>query len=476
MTKLSTYQKKRNVKTTPEPRAKKKKSTSGLIFVVQKHQASHLHYDLRLELDGVLKSWAVPKGPSPLPEEKRLAVMVEDHPYDYKDFAGVIPAGNYGAGIVSIWDKGVYSIPGAENIDDAQKKLRAGLKKGHVVFELRGKKLKGEFALVRISRDGEQKNWLLFAKGHKAPHKTDKRPSKVSPMLTTIVEEPFTKKDWLFELKLDGFRVIADIDAKRVKLISRNDKSLNRAFPTVVEQLGDLKKHAPILDGEVVALDEQGRSRFQLLQNYRRTGKGNIYYYVFDLLYCDGVDLRDKPLLERKERLETLLGDLHDSHIRYCDHVMEKGIALFKEAKKRELEGIIAKKANSIYQMKRSSDWAKIKTRQHEELVIGGFTQSRGAAGVFGSLMLGTFKGKEFIYVGQVGTGFTEAFAKKLITKLKMLVTLKSPFKSHPKLEMAVTYVKPKISCLVSFTEWTEQGYLRHPVFEGLSADVDQSR
>lgn len=466
---LADYKKKRNPRKTPEPKAKTKRSNGKLIFVVQKHHASHLHYDLRLECDGVLKSWAVPKGPSTHPEDKRLAVMVEDHPYDYKDFEGVIPEGNYGAGKVVIWDKGTYEVPEAEDVEDAQKKLRAGLKKGHIAFVLKGKKLRGEFHLIRTGIPGAKTNWLLLAKGPSGKKaKSDQRPTKISPMLTTVVEQPFNKKDWIFELKLDGYRTIADIDRRSVKLISRNQNSLNKDFPTVVKELKRLEEHAPILDGEVVALDEQGRSRFQFLQNYRRGKQANIYYYVFDLLYCDGQDWRERPLIERKERLEGLLQPLRNTHVRYSDHIEEKGVALFKEAEKNDLEGIIAKDAQSTYQMRRSKDWMKIKTRHSEEFVIGGFTLSRSAGGVFGSLMLGSFKGKTLIYKGQVGTGFSAASAKSLMAKLKPFIVEKSPFKEHPRLSMPVTYVKPKLVCVVSFTEVTDEGLLRHPVFEGL--------
>jgi len=469
VTRLSTYKKKRSPH-GPEPRGRIKRGKGELIFVVQKHQASHLHFDLRLELEGVLKSWAVPKGPSTRPEEKRLAVMVEDHPYDYKDFAGVIPTGNYGAGVVTIWDKGTYEVPGATSTVDAEKKLKAGLKKGHVVFELKGKKLKGEYALVRLSQPGQEKNWLLFAKSKTKIEKPkkDKRPQSVSPMLATLGDKPFNKKGWLFELKLDGYRAIADIDAKHVRLTSRNDNSFNRTFPQIAQELAVLAKHAPILDGEVVALDEHGRSRFQLLQNYIRTSKGSVYYYVFDVLYCDGIDYRDQPLADRKVRLESLLADLHDSHVRYCDHVEDKGVALFTEAKKRGLEGVIAKDAQSVYQMKRSSDWIKIKSRQYQEVFIGGYTEARSGPSSLGSLMVGVKKGKQLVYLGQVGTGFSQAVAKALKAKLKALGQSKSPFKTHAKLDMTAHYVEPVLKCQVSFTEKTDEGYLRHPVFEGL--------
>jgi bifunctional non-homologous end joining protein LigD len=478
VSRLTTYKKKRNAKATPEPQGRTAPDTKELIFVVQKHQASHLHYDFRLELDGVLKSWAVPKGPPLHSDEKHLAVMVEDHPYDYKDFAGVIPKGNYGAGVVNIWDSGTYSVAGALDVKDTQKAMRAGLKKGHIAVILHGKKLRGEYVLVRIAQDGKN-NWLIFSKAaRESPkrEKADKRPKPITPMLASLVEQPFNKKGWLFELKLDGFRAIADVDKKQVKLLSRNQKSLSKEFPAVAKELEDLQKFAPILDGEIVALDEQGRSRFQLLQNYRRTQEGDVYYYVFDLLYCDGVNWCDRPLIERKERLELLLAHLKHSHIRYGDHIDEKGIGLFKEAKKHELEGIIAKKAQSTYQMKRSQDWLKIKTRIELTVFIGGFTQGRSAGTAFGSLMVGTLKGKELIYVGQVGTGFSDAVAKKLLTQLKARVTKTSPFKSHPKLEMAVTYVKPQIICHVSFAEWTDQGLMRHPVFEGLDENADEPR
>lgn len=469
---LATYKKKRKPKETPEPMPRSSKD-GDLIFVIQKHQASHLHYDFRLEVDGVLKSWAVPKGPPVHSDEKRLAIMVEDHPYAYKDFSGVIPKGNYGAGNVTIWDEGTYTVPGATSIPDAEKRMRAGIKKGHVVVLLVGERLQGEFHLVKTLRNGQEKSWLFFQKTTEKKRQ-DKKPAQVAPMLAQLVDKPFNQKGWIFEVKWDGYRTIANVEKTKVKLSSRNQNSFNRQFATIVKELSLLAEHAPILDGEVVVLDEKGRSRFQLLQKYLKTGEGSLVYYVFDLLYCDGQDLREWPLLERKERLEVLLAPLRNSHIRYSDHIEEKGVRFFAAAKKLELEGILAKNAQSKYQMRRSSDWRKIKTQVRLEVFIGGFTEPRNSREHFGSLMVGVIKNKKRVYVGQVGSGFSDADLKTLFDKFSGLLTKGSPFVSHPKLDSKPTYIKPLLRCEVSFTEWTEDGLMRHPVFEGLK-DADES-
>jgi bifunctional non-homologous end joining protein LigD len=475
---LTKYKAKRTFKTTPEPKARRKKSAQELIFVVQKHAASHLHYDLRLELDGVLKSWAVPKGPPKTLSEKRLAIMVEDHPYEYKDFAGVIPEGNYGAGLVEIWDHGTYTIADTESVDEAEDYLRAGLKKGHVSFWLHGRKLKGEFALIRTERAGQKNAWLFIKVGKKKAVKVvaaDPMPRQVKPMLAVLIDKPFNQKNWLFEIKWDGYRAIALIRSGKVQLRSRNNLSFNEQFPKIVEALEKHDIGDAILDGEVVLLDEQGRSQFQLMQNYKRTETGNLFYYVFDLLYVDGVDLRGMPLLDRKEKLEVLLSPFKNSAIRYSDHVWEKGVKFFNEAKKHKLEGIMAKNAESTYQEKRSRDWLKIKTGSRQEVVIGGFTAPKGGREYLGALLVGVYAGKSLQYVGKVGTGFSDETLKELSKKLKALVRKTNPFSEAPKMREEITFVRPTLVCEISFTEWTLDGAMRHPVFLGLRSDKKAS-
>lgn len=477
MSRLSTYVAKRKLDQTPEPKARLGKKQASLIFVVQKHHASHLHYDLRLELDGVLKSWAVPKGPPKTPEEKRLAIMVEDHPYEYKDFHGTIPAGNYGAGEVEIWDKGTYESGEENTVEAIEAAMRAGLKKGHVSLVFKGKKLKGEYALIKTKRMTTNKEeWLWIKKGNasKASTKTsakDPMPTNIKPMLALSTDNAFNKKDWLFEVKWDGYRALAVVKTSKVELLSRNQKSFNRQFAPIVAELKKHLRHRAILDGEIVVLDASGRSNFQLIQNYGREQAGSLHYYVFDLLYLDGFDLRARPLIERKEMLEQLLAPLKKSTIHYSDHVIEKGVAFFKEAKKLGLEGIMAKDAESPYVMGRSGSWLKIKAQVRQEVVIGGYTKARGSRKELGALLVGVYEGKTLRYVGHVGTGFDEKTLLMLAGRLQKIIDERCPFAKKPKTNAQATFVKPRLVCEVSFTEWTKEGSLRHPVFLGLRTD-----
>jgi bifunctional non-homologous end joining protein LigD len=478
---LDSYKSKRNLKETPEPKARIKKSPSKLAFVVQKHAASHLHYDLRLELDGVLKSWAVPKGPPKSSNVKRLAIMVEDHPYEYKDFSGTIPKGHYGAGEVEIWDRGTYEIPGAEDFLENESLMRAALKKGHIRFILHGDKLKGEYSLIRTALPGKNEQWLWIKKGSVTKSKAKKKvsrdpmPKNIKPMLAQSTEKAFSRKDWLFEIKYDGYRCLALIHGKKVQLLSRNLKSFNDDYPSIVNELKVHIKKDAILDGEIVLLDNQGRSNFQLLQNFQNADKNNLYYFVFDLLYLDGKDLRDMPLIDRKDLLEQLLFPLKNTHIRYSDHVLEQGVRFFKEAKKLGLEGVMAKDAQSPYVMKRSSAWQKIKAQKRQEVVIAGFTAPRGSRSELGALLVGVYEGKKLHYVGRVGTGFDESSLKMLAKRLKQLIRESSPFVKIPKINGTVVFVKPILICEVSFTEWTKSGSMRHPVFLALRTDKKAS-
>ncbi len=473
---LNAYKKKRVLNKTPEPKARVKKSSEVLIFVVQKHHASHLHYDLRLELDGVLKSWAVPKGPPKTSIEKRLAIMVEDHPYEYKDFCGTIPAGHYGAGEVIIWDTGTYEVPEATNIEEAQKKMRAMLKKGHLKLVFHGNKLKGEYSLIKTALPGAKEQWLWIKKAAKKEASNKKKrpepmPKELSPMLAESFEKAFNNKDWLFEIKWDGYRCLAIINGKKIKLLSRNLKSFNEKFSPIVRELQALEKHKAILDGEIVVINAKGHADFQLLQNYQDIHEGDLHFYVFDLLFCDGVDLRARALIERKEQLEMLLAPLKKTHIHYNDHVMEKGIAFFKEAKKLGLEGIVAKNSQSAYVMKRSKNWLKIKTKKRQEVVIGGFTAPKGSRVGLGALLIGVYEKNKLHYIGHVGTGFSTDSLQMLEKKLHTIGTAKNPFSTEPKTNGPASFVKPLLVCEVSFSEWTKEGFLRHPVFLGLRDD-----
>lgn len=500
---LKKYHAKRNFEKTPEPhgsRGKKAKSRS-LIFVIQKHAASHLHYDLRLEMHGVLISWAVPKGPPLQPGEKHLAIQVEDHPFEYKDFEGVIPKGNYGAGKVIIWDKGTYES--ADNsIEDPNLYFSQALDKGHIVFILQGKKLSGEFALIRTKR-GQKNNWLFIKTQNNTPHKklkiTDKSvvsgltleqihddslqqehfdllatpkkpmPNTLSVMLATAVTQPIDQPGWLHEIKWDGYRIVAFLNQKQVKLHTRNHQDYTHHFATVATELAKLKLKA-VFDGEMVVVDDTGRSRFQLMQKYQSEGVGHLIYYIFDVIWFNGYDLRQIPLIQRKLILSKILPKLE--YVRLSEHVMENGTQFFKAAKTLHLEGIMAKKANSVYsEGKRTRSWLKIKSRPQQEAVICGYTAPRGSRKLLGALILGVYERGHLQYIGHTGTGFTEKIIKELKPRLDRLAQEQSPFERIPKTNSPVTWVKPQLVCEVAFHEWTAEGLLRQPAFLGLRTD-----
>jgi bifunctional non-homologous end joining protein LigD len=528
---LQVYNKKRNFKETAEPLGTVAKSRSKLSFVVQRHKASHLHYDLRLEMDGVLKSWAVPKGPSLNPEDKRLAMMVEDHPYDYKDFAGIIPEGNYGAGIVEIWDEGELSDVDDSEKKIAEKKLKAGLRAGNLKFRLHGKKLKGEFVLVKIQ--GRQENaWLLvkhkdeyavnetynseehtpknspinkwLSKNKKAARTTPAKkkikseeseleqeeeepvalktysrylagPTRklnryIKPMMAKEVNEPFDSKDWIYEMKWDGYRAIAEVNGSNVSLYSRNGNTFDASYPIVFNELKKINIHA-ILDGEIVVMDERGKPNFQLLQHYRENISKPIEFRVFDLLSFDDNEVYHLPLTDRKKILKKLLPK-KNSVIKYSDHIKETGIAFFKIAVQNDLEGIIAKKASSLYYPGvRTSAWLKIKHHKTQEAVIAGFTEPGGTRNYFGALVLGVWKNNKLIYIGHTGSGFNTQGLEHMSKLLKPLIQKKSPFDEIVKTNMPVTWVKPVLVCEIKYTEWTRDGHLRHPIFLRLRDD-----
>jgi bifunctional non-homologous end joining protein LigD len=498
---LGKYFSKRRFDKTPEPRGETKKAKGKkLVFVVQEHHASQLHYDFRLELDGVLKSWAVPKGPSMDPQDRHLAVQVEDHPFEYRKFEGTIPEGNYGAGNVIIWDEGTYEPYHDEPDDEAT--LRKELKKGHLTFMLHGKKLKGEFALIKMHGEDE-KAWLLVKKSDefatssditaldtsvKSGKKVDdvgithhltstietypavKHPWPVKPMLCTLVDEPFDRKGWLFEVKWDGYRAIGTKHDDDIQLYSRNDNDFRDHYPPVVEALRTLK-HDVILDGEIMVMDKDGIPHFELLQNWRRDPIGHLYYYVFDILWCDVHDLREMPLIERKKVLQSVIPA--NSIIRYSDHIETKGI-LFNEMKKKGLEGIVAKKADSPYrENNRGAAWLKVKTQLRQEVVIGGFTEPRGGRKYLGALIVGVYDKDELVYVGHSGGGIPDSQRKLLREKLDRMQRKSSPFADPPKPNAPVHWVRPELVTEMSFSEWTDDERMRHPVFEGLRPDKD---
>lgn len=501
---LQTYHAKRKFQATPEPKGKVEQHRGALRFVVQKHHATHLHYDFRLEADGTLKSWAVPKGPPTSHEEKRLAMMVEDHPFDYLLFEGVIPKGNYGAGPVMVWDEGTYHVPGITDREESEKLVREGLEKGKLHVVLHGKKLTGEYALIHMH--GKQKNaWLFFNKGKpRIPQENEDRsvlsdrtmeeirrgaprhapkqafdlsdapkgpmPHNVQPMLATPADEPFDHPDWVFEVKWDGYRAIAEVNRDKVRLYSRNKRPFEERFAPVAESLQHLGFDA-VIDGELMVLDHSSKPKFQLIQDYPKSG-GTLVYMVFDLLYLDGHNLEKLPLVRRKEILGQLVAGL--PNVSVSEHIPEHGLAVFKAVQEQGLEGIVAKEAASRYrQGVRGKSWLKIKTHQRQEAVIGGFTEPKGSREGFGSLLLGVHDKGDLLYIGHVGTGFNEKMLAELRAKLDRLIQETCPFKDRPKPNAPVHWVQPKLVAEVSFSHWTNDNIIRHPVFLGLREDKD---
>ena len=585
---LEEYQRKRRFEETPEPPPKVEKK-SGHRFVVQKHRATRLHYDFRLEMDGVLKSWAVPKGPSLDPGDKRLAMQVEDHPVSYFDFEGTIPEGNYGAGTVMVWDVGTWQplspepvqgkfVPGTDAEADAM------LKKGDFKIRLHGKRLKGDFALVHIKsrRPGSKgTEWLLIkkqdddvvrgydieqydssvltgrslaviagdhdsaqwksgpaatrgklkapwlakalekaekakstaesvksAENKKSGRKKSERktssssassvisavesfekatrrpmPASIHPMLATPTDKPFDDSAWLFEIKWDGYRAVSFIENGAVRLVSRTQNDLTAQFPELHDLPNFAKAKTAILDGEIVALDETGRSSFSLMQ--QRTGirsrgrRGptrpdiSVLYYAFDLLYLDGYDLRRVPLEQRKATLARVINP--EGPLRYSEH-FDRGVSLFEAAKQQKLEGILAKRRDSVYEERRSPEWLKIKNTHTVDCVIGGYTDPEGSRQHFGALVLGLYdKKKRLIHVGQAGTGFDQTTLTEIWKLLQQRKSARSPF--HGEVEAQHPHwVQPELVAEIKFTEWTHETTeggpkLRAPVYLRLRED-----
>jgi bifunctional non-homologous end joining protein LigD len=486
---LAKYRAKRDFARTHEPRGNKAAGPSAT-FVVQKHAASRLHFDFRLEIDGVLKSWAVPKGLPTTPGAKNLAVMVEDHPLDYGGFEGTIPRGEYGGGTVMLWDRGTFRVGG----DDPARALREG--KLHLYLD--GEKLRGEWALVRIRGDDNQ--WLLLKVGEAL--KPQRRlwdrsvasgrvmdeisaaptmPGFVEPMKARPATLLPRGDDWLYELKFDGYRFLGAMAGREVRLWSRAENDFTARFPSVAEGLTKLKAHSALVDGELVVADEQGRPSFQLIQSADEATP--VRAFLFDLLEVDGEDLRRQPLEARRARLASLLPKRSEVLLLSAELAGEPD-RLLVEVRERGLEGLIAKRRHSAYEAgRRSGAWCKIKCLREQEFVIGGFTPPKGARSHFGALLVGYFRGKELLFAGKVGTGFDEKTLADLRGRMAARRTAKNPFKSLPaqrsrwgstftRAELArCTWVKPQLVAQVRFAEWTEDHLLRQPSFLGLRDD-----
>ncbi len=462
--KLAEYRKKRDSKKTPEPFGDGKRGKQP-IFVVQRHDARRLHYDFRLERDGALASWAVPKGVPLEAGQQHLAVHVEDHPLEYATFEGEIPKGEYGAGTVDIWDSGTYEL--------VEEKPNGGL-----TVRLYGKRLTGTYALVPAKLSGDPKNWLIVRKrDESAPERAaaGKR-RRYAPMLATLAEEVPKGDDWLFEIKWDGYRIVAGLSGGEAELRTRKDQDYTERFANVARALPKaLKTPDCVVDGEVCALDEEGRPSFSAMQQ-AGSGTPNVYYVV-DLLEIDGEPIVDLTLAERRERLEALL-DRRNRDIRLSE-TFDDGEALLAATLQQRLEGIMAKRVDSRYLPgRRTRDWLKIKARNSQEFVVVGYTRGKGRReGTLGSLILGAYQGGELVYVGNCGTGFTDKEIDRLLEKLRPLERDTSPFRAVPKMPRVrkgdVVWVEPKLVAEVEFVEWTHDGHLRAPAYKGLREDKD---
>jgi bifunctional non-homologous end joining protein LigD len=456
MAKLGAYKGKRDPAKTPEPFGGAP-SKGAPIFVVQKHAARNLHYDFRLERDGALASWAVPKGIPLEPGERVLAVHVEDHPLEYASFAGEIPAGQYGAGTVEIWDHGTYDL--------VEEKPDGGL-----TVRLHGGRLQGLWTLVPAHLDGKERNWLLLRK------RDEDAPTPVAgrtyqPMLATLATELPRAGEWLYEVKFDGYRALAYARGGTCVLRSRTDNDLTGRFPGVAAAvLAALSGHDAVLDGEVVAFDAQGRPSFSAMQ----TGSGSLVYYVFDLLEADGEPLLEMPIEDRRRRLAEIV---RGSTTVRVSEVFDDGQALLAAVQAQRLEGIVAKRRGSVYAAgKRTRDWLKLKTNARQEFVVAGYTRGSGSrSATFGSLVLAVNEGGELRYAGNVGTGFDESEIRRLLGLLRPLERPDTPFREAPKMPRVrrgdVVWVEPRLVVEVEFNEWTHDGHVRQPSYKGLRED-----
>jgi bifunctional non-homologous end joining protein LigD len=464
---LEAYRRKRDFRQTPEPRGAVQRNADELHYVIQKHHARRLHYDFRLELDGTLKSWAVPNGPGEA-GDKRLAVQVEDHPLDYAKFEGVIPEGHYGAGKVEIWDEGIWRPLG-----DARK----GYRKGHLEFMLEGKRLHGSWDLVRMrAKEGEKRdNWLLIKRKETstAKSKTTPMPRMLSPQLATLVDAAPDSDEWVYEIKYDGYRMLCRIEDGKARIFSRNGKDWTARFPRHAEALAKLPARQAWLDGEMAVFLPDGSTSFQALQNALDQGaEANVLYAVFDLLYLDGEDWTGRPLIERKERLRKLLKKKTPSFVFYSQHLEGKGKDAWEHACEHKLEGIIGKRRDAAYVQQRSRSWIKLKCRVGQELVIGGYTEPAGSRNGLGALLMGVRDEKgDLRYAGKVGTGFDERTLASLRKRLARLEQKKSPFSSGAAAQKGAHWVKPELVADIKFHGWTDDGLLRQASFTGLRED-----
>ena len=526
---LDDYQRMRDFAATPEPSGKvraKSRKREALQYVIQKHDATRLHYDFRLELDGTLKSWAIPKGPSLDPRVRRLAVHVEDHPLEYATFEGSIPKGHYGAGDVIVWDRGVW-LPLGDALD--------GYRKGKLKFTLEGEKLAGSWNLVRTNLDGKKEQWFLIKSRDEAardesdydvvvaepdsvlsdralvprkrgvaktptqmaPVEPVKKPVKrttrkhrssvtlegavaaelpntFKPQLATLVDA-VPNGDWHYEIKFDGYRMLARIESGEVRLFTRNGHDWTAKMPEQAEALAGLGLQSAWLDGEVVVADEEGTPDFQALQNAFEVGRsGSILYYLFDLPFLNGMDLRQVPLEHRRAALQELLGRSDSELLRFSDGFTEQPDSILESACQMKLEGLIGKRAGSSYVSRRSDSWVKIKCSNRQEFIIVGYTQPKGTRTGFGALLLGLHdeEGK-LRYAGKVGTGFNHATLETLHKQLKKLETDDSPLSKAPPAAdtRGAQWLKPQLMCEVAYAEMTRQGVVRHSVFHGLRSD-----
>ncbi len=546
---LQEYKRKRDFNKTPEPEGKVQSSPEGHLFIIQKHAATRLHYDFRIEMNGTLKSWAVPKGPSLDPADKRLAVHVEDHPIEYGSFEGLIPKGEYGGGTVMLWDRGWW-----EPIGDAEK----GYEKGHFKFRLHGEKLQGAWALVQLhgERSEEGKNWLLVKekdetarpaseyditaeltasvktsrsmeeiakaqdkvwtdagevkgkeaeeklKNQKQPKITRKRAAKaekkseetkpainpaalhgarkgtqpefIQPELATLVKEVPEGANWLHEVKFDGYRLLAIVKSGTVRLVTRNNNDWTARFAPIARAVEGMGIDEAIFDGEIVVLNEKGISDFQKLQNNVKSGaKHPLHYFIFDMPWFGGYDLTACTLVERKALLRQVLQSAPDS-IRISEHIEGGGDIVFENATKLNLEGIVSKRMDSTYEQRRSKAWLKIKCNQRQEFIIVGYTDPSGSRTHFGALLLGYYdEHMRLIYCGRVGTGFSDQTLTQVHKRLKPLEEKQPPVVNAPRGAEArgVHWLRPEVLCEVTFSEWTGDGQLRHPSFQGLRED-----
>ncbi|RZL99485.1 MAG: DNA ligase D, partial [Variovorax sp.] len=501
---LAAYRGKRDFERTPEPRRAADggrpagTGARALSFVIQKHDASHLHYDFRLELDGTLRSWAVPKGPSLDPAVKRMAVEVEDHPLSYADFEGTIPAGQYGAGTVIVWDRGEWRPEGDP---------RAALAAGKLKFELHGAKLRGRWTLVRMRGKGEKKApWLLIKERDgeardaevcdvlealpgsvlatapstsRAPDAASsgsvELPEALAPQLATLASAPpRPASDWSWELKFDGYRILARIAHGEARCFTRNGHDWTARLPEIARALGRLKLRSGWLDGEIVAMDPEGRPAFQALQNaFDRRSTATIVCWLFDLPFHDGEDLRERPLAERRARLAALLGDEEAPRLRFSESFDAAPRELLESVGRLGFEGLIGKRHGSPYVSRRSGDWIKLKTGRRQEFVIGGHTAPRGVREKFGALLLGVHDAQGVLrYCGNVGTGFDGEALEAVMARLDAHAADASPFApGEVPRSVKARWVAPVLVAEVAFGEWTRDGRVRHGVFHGLRDD-----